>query len=261
MRLRIMTFNVRGSFHEDGENAWDKRRDLNIATILKYEPDVIGFQEAQRGNLEDYAASLADYETEPGPVSIRQAENYHRVPIYWKHARFERLDSGGFYLSETPAEWSLSWGSTLPRAATWVRLRVPESSSEIVILNTHFPHEPESHTARTESARLVIQQLAQTAGAEVPQIVMADFNALPGSEAYQVFLDSGYVDTFTAAGHTAAVNTYHGFQGHRFPQRGLRIDWIMTRRFAARRCDIITDESPPLYPSDHYPVLAEVELI
>ncbi|MEM9955079.1 MAG: endonuclease/exonuclease/phosphatase family protein [Chloroflexota bacterium] len=49
--MRVMTFNVRGSFHDDGDNDWHKRRELNIATIKKYDPDIIGFQEANKEML------------------------------------------------------------------------------------------------------------------------------------------------------------------------------------------------------------------
>ena len=82
--MKVMTFNIRGSFHDDGINNWDKRRDLNIATILKYDPDIIGFQEAQQGNFDDYAEPLSAYDLELGPMYIQQTEDYYRVPIYWK---------------------------------------------------------------------------------------------------------------------------------------------------------------------------------
>src|SRR5262245_50571215 len=107
-----MTFNVRGSFHQDDSNDWVTRRDLNVATILKYAPDIIGFQEAQSGNLEAYKSALGEYTCELGLISIRKAANYHRVPIYWKRDCFTKLDSGGFYLSETPDAWSVSWDSS-----------------------------------------------------------------------------------------------------------------------------------------------------
>jgi endonuclease/exonuclease/phosphatase family metal-dependent hydrolase len=262
--LRVMTFNVRGAFHEDGINNWANRRDLNVATILKYAPDIIGFQEAQSGNLEAYEVALTDYASKLGLISIRQEENYHRVPIYWKRDRFTKLDSGGFYLSLTPAEWSLSWGSSLVRAVTWVKLRESNSDFVFVVLTTHFPHEPEADLARDESARLVVRQLAQVCPPDAPQIVMADFNALPGSAAYQVFSADGYSDTCNAAPEWGETSTFHGFQGAAFPHSGFRIDWILTktgaRQITTKHHLVVTDAEPPLYPSDHYPVLADLEI-
>lgn len=260
MRFSVMSFNLRGSFHDDGANAWNCRRDLTVATIRKYAPDVIGFQEAQSGNLADCEAALTDYDVELGLISIRQSEKYHRVPIYWKRNKFESVESGGFYLSATPDQWSLSWGSTLVRAATWVKLRALASGKTFVVLNTHFPHEPEAHLARTESARLVGSRLGQIAPT-LPQIVMADFNARPDSDAYGVLREAGCVDTFTDAGNADPVNTFHGFKGAAFAGTGIRIDWILTRgSLTTRRCIIVEDAAPPVYPSDHYPLLADLEL-
>lgn len=264
MRLSVMTFNVRGSFHEDGDNHWVHRRALNVATIQKYAPDIIGFQEAQSGNLEAYAVDLVNYDVEYGPISIREGNHSERVPLYWQRSRFNRVDAGGFYLSETPEVESPCWESTLVRAVTWVHLRDLASNAEFVVLNTHFPYELESESARAASARLTAQRLNSIAQATLPQLIMADFNTLPGSDAYQVFLDAGYVDTYTAAGNIHAVNTFHGFQGSAFPATGYRIDWILAkngvRSWATHRCDVMTDEASPLYPSDHYPVLTDLEL-
>lgn len=267
VRFNVMTFNVRGSFHEDGANDWEQRRDLNVGTIHQYAPDIIGFQEAQSGNLEVYEQALTDYEVELGPISIRQEANYHRVPIYWKRDRFERVSAGGFYLSETPEEWSLSWGSTFVRAATWVILHERESGIEFLFLNTHFPHESENDLARSEAARLIVRIIQDIIGQQsiLPSIITADFNAVPTSDAYRVFQEGGYVDTYTAAGKTQPVITYHGYKGAGFRLSDLRIDWILTkdgaRQFRTHDCRVLTDEAPPLYPSDHYPVMADLELV
>lgn len=159
MKLKVMTFNVRGAYHDDGVNSWSQRRTLNINTILDASPDIIGFQEAQQGNLVDYEISLRLYECELGPISIRRAENYHHVPIYWLRHRFQKQASGGFYLSDTPDVWSKSWGSGLERAVTWVKLYDCETQQAFIVLNTHFPHEPTSDVARIESARLIVDRL------------------------------------------------------------------------------------------------------
>ena len=88
----------------------------------------------------------------------------------------------------------------------------------------------------------------------------------PGGTVHQRFLDYGFRDTFDETGHLDAptVNTYHHLLGHQFPPFGYRIDWILlldgAQRWQAHSCAILQDEAPPLYPSDHYPVMAEVSL-
>src|SRR5215212_7928787 len=69
-----MSFNVRGSFRDQGTpNAWPERAALNVETIGRSAPDVIGFQELQSGNLETYREGLPRYDRLPGPEYGNQA--------------------------------------------------------------------------------------------------------------------------------------------------------------------------------------------
>ena len=94
-----------------------------------------------------------------------------------------------------------------------------------------------------------------------------DANSRPGSPTYRNFIDSGFVDTYLAAGNEEGANTFHAFRGARYrdarPGRGpRRIDWILLKdpreRLRVRSHGIIRDERSGLYPSDHYPILAEL---
>lgn len=262
MQIKIMTFNVRGSFNDDGDNVWEKRRALNLATIKKYAPDILGFQEAQTGNLETYDAELNDYACEhcfPAP----RDNGFEHVPLYWREDRFEKLDSGGFYLSETPDVPSIGWEAMLIRPTTWLKLREKTSGTAFMVLNTHFPHQMDKHETRQECAKLIVRQI-ETLAPDLAAIILGDFNALPDSLAYQTFLENGFIDTYRAAGHAEDVNTFHRFKGEKFEAEAIRIDWIFTQdaaqKFTIERCDVIRDAEPPLYPSDHYPVMATVML-
>jgi len=260
----VMSFNIRGSFHpQDGVNDWPERAALNVETIKKYAPDIIGFQEWQTGNQAAYDKTLTEYDYEMGLISIRQTERKHHLPIYWKPARFEMLDSGGFYLSETPDEWSAGWGATLIRVVNWVRLRDLEEDTTFVHLNTHFDHEGD--IPRTNSAALIVERMQQIRQPGEPVIVTADFNAKPDSDAYAIFRENGYVDTWVETGQEDNPSTFHGFRGQGFPAKGLRIDWILTlpgeRRLQAVASHVIFDEASPLYPSDHYPIMTKLEWV
>lgn len=266
MQFTVMTFNLRGSFHpEDAPNDWPNRADLNVATIQKYAPDLIGFQEYQSGNQATYDVHLTEYDYELGPQSIREGQRRHFLAIYWKRERFELVDKGGFYLSDTPDEWSYGWDSPLVRAVNWVHLRETDSGIEFVHCNTHYNHERDNHHSRTMSSRLIVEQLAALDDA-LPKLVTADFNALPTSDAYHAYTEAGYVDTWRAAGHNDDPNTFHGFKGDAMANEwsGARIDWILTKdgaqSFVTKTCEIIHDAEPPVYTSDHYPVQARVDL-
>lgn len=259
MIIKVMTFNVRGTRDSsiDGLNAWENRRNLNIATIQKHAPDIVGFQEAQNGNIEAYEKSLTSYTSFQGFGAARDNGSEY-TPIYWKTSRFEHLESGQFYLSPSPHEESLGWDSSLVRVAAWLKLRELSSNNLFVVLNTHFPHEEEIHETRTNCAKLIIEQ-TNTHARELPLIVMGDFNATPDSAAYRSFLDAGFGDSYGDSSAERA-NTFHNYEGENYSVVGRHIDWILTKQFSVNACQIITDAEAPLFPSDHYPVLATLTL-
>lgn len=265
-----MGFNVRGSFRDlaKPEARWSSRAAINVATIDRHAPHLIGLQECQRGNLSTYARRLPLYERIRGP-------RYGNVPphdfnaILYDPTSLELLESGGFWLSETPRKPSRSWDSRVTRSANWALFRPTGTGLPILHLNTHLDHK--SGAARRNGSALIIREaekLLQHHGPQTPAILTGDFNCRPGTPTYENFADAGFVDTFLAAGNTDddRANTFHAFQGNRYrdphPERSpRRIDWVLLKdpsnRLRVFSHDILHDETDrPPYPSDHHPVLA-----
>lgn len=258
-----MTFNVRGSHRRDGENAWKNRAALNVATIRRNGPDLIGFQELQDGNLKAYKVELPEYEHSLGPEYENRHPHAHNA-IFWDRSRLELVSAGGFWLSETPERFSKSWGTAQTRSLNWALLRQLPGGGGFLHLNTHLDHR--SGPARREGAELIVRWLERT-GVEVPVVLTGDFNCEPGSDTYKVFARAGFADAHSLSGN-GPTNTFHAFKGegyHPRPGREGRIDWILLRdgtrhRWAARTCEVVRDARPPVFPSDHYPVLASLSL-
>jgi len=266
-----MSFNVRGSFHDlTRKNAWRNRARLNVATIRRLAPDVIGLQESQRGNLATYRRHL------PGYAQIRGLRYGNAFPcdsntILYDPERVRPLDIGGFWLSETPERHSRSWGTRVARSATWALFVPTNAGFSILHLNTHLDHV--SAPARREGSKLLaakVSEITDRAGETPAAILTGDFNARPGSATHKNLTDSGFVDTFLAAGNEddRGANTFHAFQGTNYrdkhPTRGpRRIDWILLKdpggRLTTESHTIIRDaeEEAGLYPSDHYPIVAD----
>lgn len=285
-----MTFNVRGSFPENRrERLWENRAQLNVETIQRQHPDLIGFQEVQQANRDVYDEELIDYGVDAGREESgdKDPQWVFFNPIYWRTQRLKRLDSGGFFLSETPDVWSRGWDAAFVRGATWVRFEDQATGFQFVYLNAHLDHVGEE--SRLASSRLIVSQLDAIAPG-MPCIVTADFNSRawapdneeaiaypsvvrrdalpPGGTVHAIFTDGGFRDTFIEAGHydQLDMNTFHAFLGDEFPPCSLRIDWILVRDgdrhiWQTDMCDIVRDGDPPVYPSDHYPVVADVRLV
>jgi endonuclease/exonuclease/phosphatase family metal-dependent hydrolase len=265
-----MSFNVRGSFRDLGTpNAWPERAALNVETIRRRAPGVIGFQELQSGNLETYTQTLKRYDHVPGPEygdGARPSLN----AIFFDWERLGLLDAGGFWLSETPERYSASWDSRVVRSANWAYFEPHDAGPSFLYLNTHLDHV--SKQARVEGSRLIVRKIAEVlrrCGDETPVVVTGDFNCRPGTPTYRNFVENGFVDTYLAAGNEDGDNahTFHAFRGPRYrdarPDLGpRRIDWIMLKdagqRLRAGRHSILRDHNGERYPSDHYPVLAQL---
>ncbi len=265
--LRVMTFNIRGFYHpDDGANTWERREALNLATIRKYAPDLLGVQEAQTGNLKAYDRLLPQYHWMAWPEYGDRPP--HEWPaIYWLPGRLNPIDSGGFWLSETPERLSRSWETDCIRSASWVMFRCVASGATLVHLNTHLDHV--SEWAQIEGSRLIRERLRDLQATGAAAILTGDFNTHPGSAVHQGYLETGYADAFVAAGNDdtpARAYTNHAWEGAHFTRTNdtpRRIDWILVRNGAASSVsvassEIVRDAEPPVYPSDHYPLLADV---
>jgi endonuclease/exonuclease/phosphatase family metal-dependent hydrolase len=185
------------------------------------------------------------------------------MAVYWRKDRFEKLDAGHFWLSETSDKpGSKSWDSSLPRMATWVKLRDLKhpGAKPVLWINTHFDHIGKK--ARAEGAKLVRSQL-EAMGQGCSLIVTGDFNSGEGSEPYTALFgkqgdrESPVVDTFRVAhpNRDKAEGTATGFKAS--ATGGTRIDWIgCSRDWTVRKADIDRTARDGRTPSDHFAVTA-----
>jgi endonuclease/exonuclease/phosphatase family metal-dependent hydrolase len=263
-----MSFNVRGSFRDrDTPNAWPERAALNVETIGRYAPEMIGFQELQSGNVETYRKTLPRYDYVSGPEYGNGARPSLNA-IFFDPERLRLLGTGGFWLSDTPERYSSSWGSRVVRSANWAYFEL--SGLFLLHLNTHLDHV--SKAARVEGSRLILRRVAELLeryGAGTPVVVTGDFNCRPGTPTHRNFVGGGFVDTYLATGNDDGVDahTFHAFEGshYRNARSGLgpqRIDWILLRdpggRLRLTTHSIVRDHAGETYPSDHYPVVADL---
>ena len=267
-----MSFNVRGSFRDlrRRDARWPSRAPENVAAIERHTPHVVGLQECQRGNLLTYRKHLSRYERIKGP-RYGNAPPHDFNAILYDPARLEFLESGGFWLSDTPAKHSRSWGTRVARSASWALFGT--GTGLLLHLNTHLDHK--SGPARRNGSALIIEEvekLLRHHGPETPAILTGDFNCRPGTPTYENFVEAGFVDTFLAAGNMdeKGIGTFHAFEGNRYrdphPGRGpRRIDWVLLKD-PSNRLRIVSHEilrdgaDHPPYPSDHHPVLARFAL-
>lgn len=140
--VSVVSFNIRYGTARDGENHWDRRRDHLVEAITRLDPDLLGTQETLGFQRDFLVEKLPGY-TAFGVGREDGGQRGEMTALLWRTERFEKLDGGHFWLSENPDRpGSKSWDTSLPRMASWVKLRDREhpAAKPILFLNTHFDH-------------------------------------------------------------------------------------------------------------------------
>ena len=253
--LNVMTFNVRFPNPNDGDNIWENRKDILVDTIRKYDPDVFGTQEMFDLQGRYIAEQLPEYEW----IGISRQGNHENehMGLFYKRANLFVLESGNFWLSETPDEpGSMSWNTSLPRMVTWARFRDADGE-QFYLYNTHFPHRRDDDAARLNCARVIVEDFRRRVPAFAKLIVMGDFNSAADSDVHQLFTTE-LTDAWDASPkQSGPPTTSSGWVGR---TQGRRIDWILYRGdWQAREVETVDYNMSGRYPSDHYPVFAVFE--
>ena len=151
--LSVMTFNMRYDNPEDGQNNWRFRRERVAGVIKAQEVDVLGTQELLSNQFNDLSGLLTGYQG-VGVGRLDGVESGEYCAVFFRKDRFTLLDSGTFWLSETPeVVGSLGWDGACERIATWVVLR-DRDGRELFFIDTHLDHV--GQVARDEGVSLLM---------------------------------------------------------------------------------------------------------
>ena len=258
--LRLMTYNIRLDLASDGANAWPNRRDWVAAQILWLRPDIFGLQEVLPNQKSDLIAALPQYRVIGGGRDDGQ-EKGEASPIGFDPNRFDYVDGGLFWLSPTPTLPSKGWDAAYNRIATWARLRVHGTRQVILAVNTHWDHV--GVVARKESAAQITRWLEANARRCEHVMVFGDFNSDIDSEQMQAMTRAARVlrdaRSVTKAAPFGPAGTFNSFQ---FPPPASRaIDhFLLGERIEVERYLVLAQPIDGRWPSDHFPVLVDLEL-
>jgi len=261
-RLRVMTYNIRLDTEADGPNKWAHRRTEVAAQIDWFRPDIFGLQEVVFNQKQDMIADLPEYRLiGAGRDDGRDAGE--SSPIGYRAALFDVLGSGTFWLSPTPDRPSKGWDAAYPRVATWVRLRTRRGSKTLLVINTHWDHI--GLEARRQSGRMLSRWLSGNRRKGDHIVMLGDFNSGIGSDGMRALIDGGTAfglrDSRLASQSKpfGPAGTFNGFKLQ--PEPGETIDHILVgRNVAVARYAVIAQNVDGRMLSDHYPVLADLEI-
>ena len=255
--LSVMTFNMRYDNPEDGQNNWRFRRERVAGVIKAQEVDVLGTQELLSNQFNDLSGLLTGYQG-VGVGRLDGAESGEYCAVFFRKDRFTLLDSGTFWLSETPeVVGSLGWDGACERIATWVVLR-DRDGRELFFIDTHLDHV--GQVARDEGVSLLMKRIETLSGGR-PVILTGDFNSEPGSSVVAHVQKDGVLrDAKAIAAQRSGTDwSFSDFGQIPEAERPL-LDYIFVSGIEAVRYEVLPDTFDGGYVSDHAPVMAVVKI-
>ena len=254
--MKTMSFNVLCA-GDPLRRYWTRRRGMVSDLIRQNAPDTFGVQEAHRRWMNYLKEALPEYDA----VGVGRDDGKNMgefSAVFYLRDRFELLEQGSFWLSETPGIPGVGWDAAFPRICSYALLLDRESGKKLAHFNTHLDHV--GQTAQLEGAKL-LAKMARKFG-EVPTLLTGDFNAFPYSEPYMAVTEGGFFDARKKAELTTDMYTFHNFdkvtRGKKYEET---LDYIFMRNIGrVREFSVLTDQPDGKFPSDHYPILAEFEI-
>ncbi len=231
-------------------NQW-KRRKNGVSLLLSREKaDIMCLQEALKEQIDFIQSQVPGYSYVGVGRDDGKKEGEHCAIFYSK--RFEVLDQGTFWLSDTPDSCENTWDAIFKRICTWVRFRDLTTGNKFCVFNTHFPLIPE---ARDKAVKLLLQRRIT----ECPRgsvILTGDFNCQPGSGPWRAIQRAGFADAeFLLTKNANRSRTYHTFGK---PTSVLDAVFV-TSQVKVKKHRINKEIFGNRYPSDHFPTIVELD--
>jgi len=263
VNLKLMTFNIRYDNPQDGDYSWKNRIPLIQGLLQQEHPDIMGFQEALKNQVEGLQELLPGF-SKWGVGRDDGKEKGEYSVIFYRSTRFSKIDGSNFWLSETPSvPGSRSWNTGCTRIVTWLKLKDKLSNTVFFVFNTHFDNA--SPTAREESAKLLKQKIAEIAG-NTTSIITGDFNDSINSIPFHILTTGmGALSNTQDLSTSPPEGPDYSFIDFPFnPVKGNICDYIFLKNketIKVIRHSIVTFHNKDKYPSDHLPVCAELQII
>ena len=252
--IKIISYNIR-TLARDGSNSWQFRKHATANMLHRHAPDAFGLQEAMVAHLQYIDSVCPGY----ARVGVGRDDGKMRgefMAIYYNKERFDLLDSGTFWLSETPEKGSRGWDAACFRTATWVELKEKESGKKFYYFNTHFDHK--GRVAQTESVKLIIEKIKEIAGRRATVVLSGDFNVEPGDSIF-LPLEKFALSTRTTAPISDDKGTFNQFGKMK---RKCILDHIFYRgkKVKCREYRTLDGNYGAPFISDHYPIETVLEI-
>jgi len=254
--FKVASFNLRMDTSKDSLNAWEYRKEMVKDLLVFHEIDIVGTQEGFIHQLraidEIHNFAFVGVGRDNGGT-----EGEHSA-IFYNTDKFDVVDKGDFWFSETPDKPGLGWDAICcNRICSWVKLKDKRNGKEFFVFNAHFDHQGQK--AREESAKLLVKKVEEISGG-LPVVATGDFNSTPETVQIQTIKEQ-LKDAYevTKIPPYGPLGTFNSFDWHAPAKH--RIDYVfVTDDIVVEKYGVLVDALNMRFPSDHMPVVAKLRL-
>ena len=248
MKIKLISFNIRCCDDPNG-NAISERAPRLAKITSPYDADIIGFQEYTEKWEEPIARLFPEYEIFN---KYRSESEREAAPILWKRDKFDCIDTGYFWLSDTPEVESRGWDELYNcfRMCQYTILKHKESGKAFAYMNTHYGF---GDKGQIDSSKLIYEYSKKLPNGAL--IITGDFNMRPSALGY-----AEMIKHFTDV-NSVTVNdrrtTYHGYG----KVDDEHIDYcFINDKVKPISLKIIDELDDGKYPTDHYGLYVELDI-
>lgn len=236
--VKVMSYNIL---------TWptEERLDQIVTIIREYAPDVIGMQEAVPSALAALREILSD--TYDCIYLERDESTGESTPIWYNKNKYNLIESGSGWLSETPSTMSKLNSSEYYRVYVYAVLESKETGARFVHVNTHL----DFASAQQQQVSILLAQTAHLS--YMPMFYTADWNFVPGEMGYKLMHAAGYTDASVMTENVDGGATISG---------GSEIDFCFAsiQNTSVDSYMVIDDHEFSETSSDHYPILIDLNI-
>lgn len=254
--MKVATYNIR--VDTDYDQLWQWRyRCQHVLSLVEYHDwDIWAAQEVRPVQLKDLQR-LSSYDL---LFSERDGDGLGEgITIFYKKELFEKAASGTFWLSLTPEKPSIHPEAAYRRLCLWTILTQKSSGRQMLVVTAHLDHSSEN--ARYEGMKVIFNQLKDFISA-YPVLLLGDLNAEENERVHKL-LKEQFVQAKESSekGHYGPKGTFQNFNYQADWQELEEIDYIYTKNFQVVKTGVLTDSCDRRFPSDHFPLEAEIHFV
>lgn len=267
----IGSYNIRCLTEADVDDKhWDNRKAYFFEMIRFCNFDAFGIQEVTDRQSKELELEMTEYHyigygRDNGKENNDGASG-EQTGILYKREKYEALDFGRFFVSETPNLASRIRFSAFNRLVAWVELKDKQSGETFFLFSTHLDH-PDNlrgRNTRKKQSKIAIQEIKKIAQKK-PLFFVGDFNFRDTEPAYKritkIWQDAYLIsETPPKGGYQNTADTYTGLYNNK-KTASKRIDFIFVnqKKVKIKTYQAIDDKlGHTTYPSDHLPIFSEV---